>query len=82
MKPTQTNNLPAERPVHDDAERDNPVLQGEGNYTAARRHRESQKRFIDADKVQSAAAAAAPKSEEEAREMKAAENAGLARGRH
>lgn len=60
-------------PVHDD-----PELQGEGNYTAARRHRESVEKFIEEDRVDEAAAEAAPHDAAEEREMQEAEQAGLA----
>jgi len=69
-------------PQSDAAERDDPALQGEGNYQAARRHRESLKRFLDQHQVEDAADAAAPRTPEEERDMKAAEDAGLSHGRH
>jgi hypothetical protein len=53
-----------------------PALQGEGNYTATRRHRASVKKFIDAGKVEPAAEDAAPDSSAEAQELEAAERAG------
>ena len=59
------------KPVNDD-----PALQGEGNYTAARRHRKSAESFVKSGQVGPAARAAAPKNEAEARAMKAAEKAG------
>lgn len=55
---------------------DDPALQGEGNYAAARRHRESVEQFIDAGKVQSAAQNAAPADAAEAEELRAAEEEG------
>lgn len=61
---------------HADAE-----MQGEGNYTAARRHRESVEHFVAEGKVEQAARDAAPASPEEARELQAAEDAGRARAR-
>lgn len=82
MKPadaTKTTSRPAKA---GSLERDNPELQGEGNYKAARRHRKSLKRFLDEDEVESAAEAAAPKNREEEGDMTAAENAGLSHGRH
>lgn len=66
----------------DPVERDDAELQGEGNYEAARRHRASLKRFMDKGQVDAAAQAAAPKNPEDKRAMKAAEKAGLSRGRH
>lgn len=83
MKPADTTKTPTSPPAEaDPTERDNPELQGEGNYEAARNHRESLKRFVDEGKVESAAEAAAPQNAEEERDMKAAENAGLSHGRH
>lgn len=58
-----------------------PALQGEGNYTAARRHRESVERYIDSGDVERAAHDAAPHSADEAREMREAEQAGRAHAR-
>ena len=55
-----------------------PMLQGEGNYHAARRHRASAQKFISQGKVQQAAAKAAPTSEQEAQDLLAAEAAGRA----
>ena len=53
-----------------------PELQGEGNYTAARRYRASVKKFIDAGRVKPAAREAAPKTAEQAQEMEQAETRG------
>lgn len=55
---------------------DNPEMQGEGNYTAARHYNEATKRFVDDDKVDNAAAAAKPDSPQEEREMERAEEEG------
>ena len=52
------------------------AVQGEGNYEAARRYDEAQKRFVDAGRVDQAAAQAAPKSEAEADALRRAEDAG------
>lgn len=57
---------------------DDPALQGEGNYAAARRHRESVEEFIDAGKVQPAADAAVPADAAEAQELRDAEAEGRA----
>ena len=65
----------------DTADHGGPVLQGEGNYTAARRHRESVKKFVDSGQVEPAAREAAPDSPAEAQELKAAEDAGRAHAR-
>lgn len=51
-------------------------LQGEGNYDAARRHRESVEEFVASGQVDAAARDAAPNDEAEARELEAAEVAG------
>lgn len=62
---------PATAPTADD-----PPLQGEGNYSASRRHRESVETFVAAGKVEPAARDAAPATEAEAQELIAAEKAG------
>lgn len=59
-----------------------PALQGEGNYTAARRHRASVKKFIDQGKVEPAAEEAAPETEAQAEDLAAAERAGRDHARH
>ncbi len=51
-------------------------LQGEGNYTAARRHRESVEDFVDSGRVDKAARDAAPDNEREAQALRDAEKAG------
>jgi len=57
--------------------KDDPALQGEGNYTAARRYRDSVERFAaDAGKVDKAAHDARPDSPQQARELKDAEEEG------
>ena len=60
---------------------EDPALQGEGNYTAARRHRKSLKEFIESGQVDDAARDARPDSTEEARELLDAERQGLAHAR-
>lgn len=55
---------------------DNPAMQGEGNYTAARNYRESTEQFVEDGKVEQAAQAAQPESEEQARQLREAEDAG------
>ena len=62
-------------------ESNDPALQGEGNYTAARRHRESVENFVDSGKVEEAARDAAPQDAGEQREMKQAEEAGRSRAK-
>jgi hypothetical protein len=61
---------------------DDPAMQGEGNYIAARRHRRSAEAYVAGDKVHEAARRAAPRDTAEAAELKAAEARGRARGRH
>lgn len=51
-------------------------VQGEGDYEAARRHRESLESFVKSGKVEQAAHDAAPKTKREADELKDAEHAG------
>ena len=63
------------------ADSNDPALQGEGNYTAARRHRESVENFVDSGKVEEAARDAAPHDPTEQREMQQAEEAGRARAK-
>ena len=51
-------------------------VEGEGSYTGAKDYDKRTKKFVDSGKVQDAANDAAPKSEQEAREMEEAERAG------
>ena len=51
-------------------------VQGEGDYDAARRYDKSVEQFAKSGKVEPAAKAAAPKSKEEADELKQAEETG------
>ena len=51
-------------------------VEGEGSYTGAKDYDKRTKKFIDSGKVEQAANDAAPKSEEEAREMREAERIG------
>jgi hypothetical protein len=62
-------------------DKDDPALQGEGNYTAARRHRESVENFIESGQVEEAARDAAPQTTAEQREMQDAEEAGRERAK-
>ncbi len=52
----------------------NPELQREGNYAASRRYRKSVDAFLETGQVKEAAIAAAPNTEAERRELKAAES--------
>ena len=63
------------RPKGADSDRDGKV-QGEGDYAADRRYRERTDRFLESADVDEVARAAAPHSEEEAREMQEAEKEG------
>ena len=58
-----------------------PEMQGEGNYTAARRHRESAEEFVGSGRVDKAARDAAPDNDKEAQEMQDAEKAGCSHAR-
>jgi hypothetical protein len=51
-------------------------VEGEGSYTGAKDYDKRTKKFIDSGKVEQAANDAAPKSEEEARQMQEAERIG------
>lgn len=51
-------------------------VQGEGNYTAAKEYDDAQRRFVESGRVDQAAREAAPRSQQEADEMKAAEREG------
>ena len=51
-------------------------LQGEGNYDAARRHRQSAEKFVKSGAVEPAARAAAPHDIDDARALRDAEEAG------
>jgi len=51
-------------------------VEGEGSYTGAKDYDKRTKKFIDSGKVEDAANDAAPKSEEEARQMQEAERIG------
>ena len=62
-------------------DKNDPAMQGEGNYTAARRHRESVEQFVQSGKVEEAARDAAPQDPTEQRELQQAEKAGRARAR-
>lgn len=56
-------------------------VQGEGDYEAARRHREAATRFVRGHDVERAAREAAPRSPGEARELAAAERVGRGESR-
>ena len=58
-----------------------PSTQGEGNITAARRHRKAAENFIAQGKVAGAAQAAAPKSTAQAEALRVAEQKGRSKAR-
>jgi hypothetical protein len=60
---------------------DDPPMQGEGNYTAARRYDKAQEAFVKAGKVDEAAQKAKPKGPREAEELAEAEKAGRDRAK-
>ena len=51
-------------------------VEGEGSYSGTKDYNKRTRKFVDSGKVQDAANDAAPKSEEEAREMEEAERVG------
>ena len=51
-------------------------IQGEGNYDAARRYDQAQKRFVESGKVEQAAKDSAPRNEAEAEALRRAEDEG------
>ena len=72
MNPKQ----PPQAPVEND-----PKLQGEGNYTAARRYDKAQREFIQSGGVDDAARNAKPQDAHEAEELSEAEKAGREKAR-
>lgn len=56
----------------------NPDLQGEGNYTAAKEYNDATRNFAKSGKVKEAAENAAPKNPDEERSMIEAEEEGRA----
>jgi hypothetical protein len=52
-------------------------VHGEGNYAASRDYNERTKQFVESGRVEQAARDAAPRNEDEARELSAAEQEGL-----
>ncbi len=68
-------------PNSSDRKDDNPALQGEGNYTAARRHRKSVEKFVESNDVDKAAKDAAPRNPAEEQALRKAEEKGKAPAR-
>ena len=58
-----------------------PAMQGEGNITAARRHRKAAENFVATGKVDDAAQAAAPQTAAVAEELRVAEQKGRSKAR-
>ena len=58
-----------------------PAMQGEGNITAARRHRKAAESFIAQGKVAAAAQAAAPQTAAQAEALRLAEQKGRSKAR-
>jgi hypothetical protein len=56
-------------------------VEGEGSYTGSKDYNERTKKFVDSGKVDPAAQAAKPKSEQEAHEMQKAERMGKQRAK-
>jgi hypothetical protein len=73
MKPRQPDN-PEQR--KDETIESNAPLQGEGNYTAARRYDKAQREFVESGQVDDAARRAEPRSTEEQDELKKSEEEG------
>lgn len=73
---SQQSNAPQSRQPQGQPEQGDPQMQGEGNYTAARRHRESAEQFVQSGQVDQAAHDAAPESKEQAEQMNDAEREG------
>lgn len=76
---TDPNTLPAEP---NDVTSNDPEMQGEGNTTAARRHRESVEHFVESGQVEAAADAAEPRDGKEAQSLRDAEETGRSKARH
>jgi hypothetical protein len=60
----------------------NGGVEGEGSYTGSKNYNQRTKKFVESGRVKEAARKAAPRTEEEAREMEAAERAGKKHARH
>ena len=54
---------------------------GEGNYKASKEYNDATKKFVDSGKVDDAAEKAKPKNDQEARELKQAEETGKSRAK-
>ncbi|MCO5101992.1 MAG: hypothetical protein M9885_14055 [Burkholderiaceae bacterium] len=74
MKHDKAQNPPGATPGH-------PRVQGEGDYEAARHYRKDVEQFVESGKVDEAMRKAAPRNDDEARQMEKAEKAGKARSK-
>jgi hypothetical protein len=63
------------------AKEQDPKIQGEGDYEAARRHRRKLNEFLENNDVEKAALRAAPESAREAQAMEEAEEEGKERSK-
>ena len=77
-KPLEGQTMKPSKPEQVDAPGvdNDPPMQGEGNYSAARRYDKAQREFVKAGKVDAAARKAKPKGPREAEQMKEAEQVG------
>lgn len=73
MKPRQPDNPEQKK---DETIDSNAPLQGEGNYTAARRYDKAQQEFVESGQVDDAARRAEPRSAEERDELQKSEEEG------
>jgi hypothetical protein len=78
VNPIQKQPVEPDLPQDGDDAIDKDALQGEGNYDAARRHRKSVEDFVESGEVERSARDAAPRSAEEAKELRDAEQQGRA----
>ena len=65
----------------DSKDKDKDKVEGEGSYSASKDYNERTKKFVDSGKVDDAARAAKPQSEEEAHQMHKAERVGKQRAK-
>ena len=72
---------PTQTPTQTPLEKNDPKMQGEGNYTAARRYDKAQQDFVKSGQVDEAAREAAPKGPQEAETLKQAEAKGRSKAR-
>ena len=63
------------------ATKQDPAMQGEGNYTAARRHRKSVQEYLESNDVERDARDAAPQDSAQKEDMRRAEKVGKSHAR-